>query len=255
MDERDRIADLVERACATLLEGRREEALDLLREAVEIDGGRDYVTDAVTSLDRDCRDGSRERVREQRSAGERKVPMASQEKLSELFTSSEAAYASGDQARAMAALRKARQIAPGDQEVARRIVLLKKRIKSSNLVRIARRELDEGNPEKAVELARRAFDLMPDTDGLGELLDCLEEPEPTGGSAGDAPARMEPATAGDETPAEAGDVPLYITRIRSLVQDNALEEAAELSREAYRDHPEDELLQQFVQKFSKLGLI
>jgi len=126
-----------------------------------------------------------------------------------------------------------------------RMALLRRRIKSANLVRIGRRELENGNPEKAVTIAREAFDLLPQAEGLKEL---LSELELTSGPEG---IQAEDPSESKENPSAPG----YIVDIRELVQENELEKAALKAQAMLESHPHDELLLRFVEKFRKLGLL
>jgi tetratricopeptide (TPR) repeat protein len=244
---RKRVEKLVTDAREKLLLGDRAAALDDMREAVRLDGNRGLVIQVILELERGLEEelspGTGPGEALDGSVDERKDSMSSDDRLDGLFTASDKAYDRGDQASAMNLLKKARKLAPDSPEVAERLELLKKRIKSSNIVGIAFRELEKGNAVRAVELSREAFDLMPEATGLDDLLARLES---VAGTNGEAPA---------EDRGNAVDVPGYITEIRSLVQGNSLEEAAARALAAYGEHPDDPLLVAFVDKFRRLGFL
>jgi tetratricopeptide (TPR) repeat protein len=244
---RKRVEKLVTVAREKLLLGDREAALDDMREAVRLDGNRGLVIQVILELERGLEEelppdtGPAEAF--YGSDDERKDSMPSEDRLDGLFAASDKAYDRGDQAAAMNLLKKARKLAPDSPEVAERLELLKKRIKSSNIVSIACKELEKGNHVRAVELSREAFDLLPEATGLDALLERLESL---------------PATNGDSSREDRGpavEVPLYITEIRTLVQNNSLEEAAARAMAAYGEHPDDPLLEAFVVKFTRLGFL
>jgi len=247
---RKRVARLVESAKSELDTGSRSAALELMKEAVRFDGNKGLVIQAMLAIERKGATATPSVPDEKETGGtaiprERKDSMASQDRLTELFASSDSAYEQGDQAGAINFLKQARKLAPDSKDAAMRMALLRRRIKSANLVRIGRRELEKGNPAKAVTIAREAFDLLPQADGLKELLNELEL---TGGPE-------EINTAYPSEPGEDQSAPGYIVEIRELVQENELEEAASKAQAMLESHPHDELLLRFVEKFRKLGLL
>ncbi|MCD4776748.1 MAG: hypothetical protein K8S15_11950 [Candidatus Aegiribacteria sp.] len=172
---------------------------------------------------------------------ERKSSMASEDRITKIFEASDREYNNGHQQKAIAYLKRAMKIDPDNPEVQLRIDLLKTKIKSANLVQIARKKLVAGKVAEAVVLARRAFEMIPETNGLEELLSDIETESNTVSSSLDG--------SNSETTAE------YIVKIRQLVQDNALEKAASFAERSFRLHPNDKLLMEFIDNFKKLGLI
>lgn len=237
---------LVASAREKLLRGDREAALGAMREAVRLDGDHGLVIQVILELERGLEDmaapvqGTPEGFDR---SDERKPSMPSDDRLDDLFAASDKAFDRGDQATAMNLLKKARKLAPENPEVTGRLELLKRRIKSSNIVGIALRELEKGNLARAVELSREAFDLMPDSAGLDALLDRLEE------QAGNGPKERETDRGNGD------DAPDYIRDIRTLVQANDLEEAAARALAAFAEHPDDQLLDSFLTKFRRLGFL
>ncbi len=180
---------------------------------------------------------------------ERKPSMAPEERLQRLFEASDKEYQNGHQQKAIAYLKKAKQLAPDSQEVQERVELLKTRIKSENLVQIAWKKLESGEEAKAVVLARDAFQMFPEATGLDELLSAIEAGVSSGG-AGKPASNLSKPSGPDELSAEE-----YIAQVRQMVQDNALVAAAELAERAYGIHPHNSLLSEFVDNFRKLGLL
>ncbi|MFO8184113.1 MAG: hypothetical protein R6U39_08075 [Candidatus Aegiribacteria sp.] len=264
------IASLVRKSKKKLIQGKRDEALDLMRKAVEIDDNNgvlvqvikvigkkklktDYREETVPETEPEPEPEMTPEPEPEPAADmnhERTSSMASEDRLFKLFEASDMEYENGHQQKAVAYLKKARQLAPDDPEVQSRIDLLRARIKSANLVQIARKKFESGETVKALVLAREAFDILPLATGLDRLLEDLEE----GSGTHEAPAEPEPIP---QKPAgsavdSAGE---YISRIRQLVQDNSLEKAAELAEKAHGIHPDDALLSEFMDNFKKLGLL
>ena len=177
---------------------------------------------------------------------ERMPSMPPEDQLTKLFEASDREYDNGNQQKAIAYLKRARKLDPDSPEVHSRIDILKAKIKSANLIRIAEKRLALGETARAIALARQAFDLKPDSAGMDELLTDLESmPAITSSTA--------EVTYSEETQSGAGDE--YISRIRQLVQDNALEKAASVAEEALNIFPDNNLVIEFVENFKKLGLL
>jgi len=291
------IASLVRKAKKKLYQGKRDEALELMRKAVNIDDNNGVLIQVIKVIgkkkiktDYEEEDGQEYSVddAEEAAAGnleeagsedvmdigpeqdaetveevaeeaepeqqhERKPSMAPEETLQKLFEASDMEYENGHQQKAIAYLRKARKLAPESPEVLERIELLKTRIKSENLVQIARKKLESGEPAKAVVLAREAFDMLPYAKGLDDLLADLEAVSDEIGG------HEEPVHPVAEPPEKTGTAKVaaqeYISQIRQMVQDNSLVAAAELAERANSVHPDDSLLSEFVENFKKLGLL
>jgi len=177
---------------------------------------------------------------------ERIPSMPPEDQLTKLFEASDREYDNGNQQKAIAYLKRARKLDPDNPEVGSRIEILKTKIKSANLIRIAGKRLALGETARAITLVRQAFDLRPDSAGLDELLSDLESmPVTTSPAAEVADSRETRSGASDE----------YISQIRQLVQDNALERAASIAEDALHIFPGDELVVEFVENFKKLGLL
>lgn len=254
------ITRLVKKAKRELDHHDRREALELMKKAVSIDDNNGLVVQAIQSLDKK---GSKKDISmevyedsffndfdEQPQAPdeetEREVSMTKGEQLAKLFEASDRAFDGGHQAKAIAYLNKAQNLFPDNPEVETRISFLKTKMKASNLISLSRRNLKAGELSQAVSFANQAFEMMPEINGLHELLEDLEKIDFKTSSA-------ETSTIEDDKRTES-DKP-YIAVIRALVQDNALEEAAYVAVDSFRKNQNDELLQQFIDNFKKLGLI
>ncbi len=295
------IASLVRKAKKKLIQGKRDEALELMRKAVNIDDNSGVLVQVIKVIGRkqaktaDQGDDDNEQpvnlepereppveeieeeeplqeeipyepepdeVASKVEEQERKTSMTVGDQLQKLFQASDTEYERGHQQKAIAYLKKARKLAPDDAEVTERIQLLKTRIKSANLVMIARKKLQAGEAAEAVGLARQAFDMLPDATGLDDLLEELQNYTPETGAVDDL--ELEDVMIDDDLDLdvpddldshEDGSAQSFITEIRHMVQNNSLEAAAQLAEKAFAIHPEDELLEEFVDNFKKLGLL
>ncbi len=289
------IASLVRKAKKKLLQDKREEALELMRKAVNVDdnngvlvqviqaiGRKTLITEAKTrspaaqeapepelpvtpEVPAEEEEDEPVEVLEEAWIVEEQPPekpepeaeamennqeripsMPPEDQLTKLFEASDREYDNGNQQKAIAYLKRARKLDPGNPEVGSRIDILKTKIKSANLIRIAGKRLALGETARAIALARQAFDLRPDSAGLDELISDLERMPVTASSTAEV-------TDSIETRPGASDE--YISQIRQLVQDNALERAASIAVDALLLFPDDGLVVEFVENFKKLGLL
>lgn len=183
--------------------------------------------------------------------------------LQNLFAQADRALAAGDESGAMSILRKAREAAPDSGEVRTRLLLLQKRIKAENMVRMGLRKLDAGELTEALTAAGEAFALMPQVSGLEELVGRLEKAQ----APRQPSARTAAAPAQHGTPARAAapkraphagkadSADDYVRRVREQIQLSAFPRAALIASEGLEQHPDSDLLLTFVEKFRKMGLL
>ena len=217
-------------------------------------------------------------------------PSASREDLLKaLFASSDKAMAAGDEAGAITALRKARELAPDSQEAAARLRNLQKQFKARTLAGVAKRKLSQGAPAEALAKLKEAFELWPATEGLDALLDALEAEaarlekasEPASKPSREIPAEkpveetkarhsvgraadeeqtprpVRPAPAPRSVPQRSANLSAddYVRRVREQIQMSAFPAAAEIAAEGLSRFPDNVLLRTFVEKFSRMGLL
>lgn len=183
--------------------------------------------------------------------------------LQSLFAQADRALAAGDESGAMSILRKAREAAPDSVEVKTRLLLLQKRIKAENMVRMGLRKLEAGEPLEALTAAGEAFALMPQVSGLEDLVGRLEKtqaPRASASRTASAPAQTgtPPRAAAPRKAAHAGKVESaddYVRRVREQIQLSAFPRAALIASEGLEHHPDSDLLLTFVEKFRKMGLL
>ncbi len=189
----------------------------------------------------------------------KRVPVESS--LESIIGKADSALESGDEALAMECLRQAKEAYPDDPAVRSRTLHLQRRIKAGNLVRAGRRKLAAGSHGEALAAAVEAFGLVPDIPGLDELVEGLEKagagappPSPavraTGSDTQAAPTRK--THAGRARGSGADD---FVRRVREQIQLSSFPRAAEIALEGLEMHPGHELLETFVEKFRKMGLL
>ena len=232
------IASLVRKAKRKLNQGKRDEALDLMRKAVNIDDNNGVLVQVIQVIGKkkplaepeeeptktskkitepeQIEQESEQVISIIENNQERKTSMASEDRLIKLFEASDREYNNGHQQKAIAYLKRADKLYPDNPEVLSKLDLLKTKIKSANLVRIAMKKLESGDYAKALVLAREVFDLKPDTEDLDKLLSDIER-HPLGGASASTGIGSESS---DPNSSE-----MYISRIRQLVHSNAVVEA------------------------------
>jgi tetratricopeptide (TPR) repeat protein len=280
------LASLVRKAKKKLHQGKRDEALELMKKAVIVDDNNGVLVQVIKAIGRKRTEAEQQDITEnaqpelpedsplvtpepevsemesepapEEHNQERNELMSSEDQLNKYFEASDREFQNGHQQKALAYLKKAGKLYPGNPDVQARMDLLKIKLKSSNLVRIARKKLDSGDIKSAVGFAREIFELRPETNGLDQLLLDIEN------HSNDFSSPSKDGFDDDfdddfdysvEENAESDEAEEYITSIRQLVQENSLEEAASLAIRAFRIYPDNGLLSEFVDNFRKLGLL
>jgi len=239
------------------VQGNRDLALDSIKKALAIDPGEMVITEVLISMERAGASGIQFEDNTpvintvQISTSERNNTADMDSKLEKIYRLSDEALASGNKSKALAYLKKAVELYPDDYEAEQKLSQFKNRVRAENLVKIGMKKLSEGDTKKAIIASRRAFNLLPDIDGLKELIGLIEQ----SGSAAEGKPRpkTEAAKAAGNTP--EGEALLWADRIRTAVQDDQFEEAGKMVAEAVRRHPEDALLDSFYTKLKRLGFV
>lgn len=259
---KSRVAYLLSQAKEHIDQNQRDEALDLIRQALREDPGEMTITEIILSMERH---GSSKRVSEEQHDQatepilERNYSGIMDPKLERAFKLSDDAYSQGNDAKALAYLKKAVSLFPDEPEAQERLTILKTRIQAGNLVKIGTKKLSEGDIRKAVSASRRAFDLLADAPGLSELLAAIE-----GAKKSEAPAEfVETPEAVEEPEPEIQEKPqvldggtmLWADRIRAAVKEDRFEEAGKMVAEAVGNYPDDPLLNSFHTKLKRLGFV
>ena len=237
-------------------DGDRNHALDSIRKALAVDPGEILITEVLISMERsgtgietqeDIGTPDTE-VQQPGNTIERNNTADMDAKLEKLFNLSDKALSSGNEAKALAYLKKAFKLFPEASEAEKRLQKLKNRIRAGNLVKIGLKKVSSGDIEKAISASRKAFDLLPAAEGLEELLSSIEA------ASEPAPGEEEEEASGPEEERESG-AQLWADRIRTAVKDDRFEQAGEMVTEAVKSHPGDTLLDSFYSKLKRLGFV
>ncbi len=260
MTDQEKARDLIIEARKHALSGKRESALEFIRKALALDPDERVITDTILSLEESgARVSPPPSAPEPAIPQERTDPMAIDPKLEKALSLSEQCRSQGENQKALAYLRKAKQLFPDSSLVDDRLASLTICLQAENLVSVARRKLERGEILQAVEAARQAFLLLPETSGLEQIVSELESASETTEQvqfSGDYQEDVDLADDGlDEFEAFSGSVDDLIERIRQLVREDLWEEAAVLVEQGVAEFPGNELLETFKVKFKRLGFI
>ncbi len=241
------------------VQGNRDLALGSIKKALALDPGEMVITEVLISMERVDNSGEQFEGKSpvkntvQISTSERNKTADMDSKLEKIYRLSDEALASGNKSKALAYLKKAVELYPEDQEAEQKLSQFKNRVRAENLVKIGMKKLSEGDTKKAIIASRRAFNLLPDVDGLNELVDLIEQ---SGGSVkGKLRQKTETVKAAGTNNTPEGEALLWADRIRTAVQDDQFEEAGKMVAEAVRRHPNDALLDSFYTKLKRLGFV
>ncbi len=247
-------------------QGNRDQALLSIKKALAADPGEILITEVLISMER------ADSVHEQQANSdeinipvlypttERNKTADMDSKLEKIFKLSDEALAAGNDAKALAYVKKAVQLFPDEQLAKDKLQDLKNTFKAENLVTIGVKKLSAGETQKAIVASRKAFTLSPRVKGLNELLASIEaaqtitsEPEPE--IEIEETIIQEPTKDDSEEQNPIGEALLWADRIRTAVKDDNFEEAGKMVAEAVRRHPDDPLLDSFYSKLKRLGFV
>lgn len=250
---RDRVEDLLLQAKEHIDQDRREDALDCIRRALAADPGEMVITEVILNMERSGTAASADREEPAQPTVERNHTEDMDPKLEKAFRLSDESMEAGNSAKALAYLKKAAQLFPDEPEVGDRLNLLKSRIQAENLVKIGLKKLQEGDLKKAVAASRKAFQIMPEVNGLHRLLADIEEMEEN--QAEEIEETGEPVYQEEEQVQPESGAMLWADRIRAAVKEEKFEEAGRMVAEAIKSFPGDPLLDSFHIKLKRLGFV
>lgn len=251
---RNRVEEFLLQAREYLDLNRREDALECIKKALSADPGEMVITEVILNMERSKPVKTEERETTVQATIERNNADNMDPKLEKAFRLSDEALAAGNDAKALAYLKKAAQLFPDQPEVEEKLNLLKTSIRAGNLVKIGLAKLEEGDVRKAVAASRKAFQLMPEVEGLQELISGIEDAE-------SSVREEKPDTVPDrsakqqETNIPDSGAMLWADRIRAAVKEEKFEEAGKMVAEAVKNHPGDPLLESFHIKLKRLGFV
>jgi len=172
-----------------------------------------------------------------------KVEESSQKRLiKEIFAISDSALIAGDETGALECLKRAKVLSPDNPEVKKRMDALRRTLKARVMIKTGCDLVAKGKLAEAVKSARKAFNLVPGLNGLRELISDIE----------DFASRESPSK---KAASDYEDAEVWVSRIRSRIQEGAFPLAAELAAEACAIYPDHELIRTFVDRFTKMKLL
>jgi len=172
----------------------------------------------------------------------RKDEGSSQNLIREIFAISDSALKAGDETGALECLKRAEVLSPDNPEVKKKMTALRRTLKARVMVKTGCNQVAKGRLADAVKSARKAFDLVPGLNGLRELISDIE----------DFASREFP---GKKATSDYEDAEVWVSRIRSRIQEGAFPLAAELAAEACAIYPDHKLIRTFVDRFTKMKLL
>lgn len=263
MADQNRVRDFIKDAHRSAVSGNREHALELVRKALALDPDERVITETILAMEQGAAPAKPRPapvIPDPVRLPERTDPMAIDPKLEKALDLSEHCRRSGDNAKALAYLKKAKKLFPDSSLVEERLTTLTACLQAETLISVARKRMEQGEMQKAVSAARQAFAVLPDAPGLCELLSDIEtvsRNSPAVQFEGEYRHDIdlndgEDLEEYDDSPDSVDD---FIERIRQLVRNDRWDEAAILVEQGVSDFPDNELLETFKVKFKRLGFL
>jgi len=263
--ENARIQRLINSAEDFVQKGERQKALTELHKVLDIDSGNKAVKKRISEIEREV--AAMRNFRKTRDSRTHKTgkSVSSGDFVEECIARSEEAFRQGDEVRALQELERARRHDPDNKLVKRKIVTVRRQIKTDNLYDLALARLHESDPAAAVKNARAIFEAWPGAPVLSDLLDKLEAYTPAEVLSEEdiedlEDADLEDFTEDEEVPVEhVPDKPetspedAAIISIRGKISRNNLIGALEEARTAGEAYPENVTLKELLDKLEKLS--
>ncbi len=263
----DRVNDLLRTARRQMESGDRDQALLTLRKALEADPGNDEVREAIQSIEREIAAMKVfKRTRSIRAhAPEESTGTDSTGFVDECIRRSQEAVDSGDEIRALQELERARRQDSGNEEINRRIKIVKRSIKANNLADLGLTRLRSGDPAGAMEQAWNIFNFWAQAPALARLVSELERVTPPPVAPVPVPEIEELELDSDDLieipavePAKVVEVPVAprgaaaaAASIRELIGRSDYASALEEARAASRKYPRDATIRDLHDKLQK----
>ena len=260
----DRVNDLLRTARRQVESGDRDQALQTLRKALDMDPSNADVREAIQSIEREIaamKVFKRSRTMRAHATEEAKGP-ASEGFVEECIRRSQEAIDAGDEIRALQELERARRQEADNEEINRRIRSIKRNIKANNLADLGFTRLRSGDPAGALEQAWNIFNFWAMAPSLEKLVSELEKVQ--------APAQAAPAAVEAEeleldtgdlieipavpvAPAAPRDAASAVASIRRRISANEFTEALEEARAAREKYPRDGTVRELFEKLQKVA--
>lgn len=266
--ENARIQRLINSAEELIKKGDRQKALIDLHKALDIDSGNRSVKKRISEIEREV--SAMRNFKKTRDSRTHKTgnSVSSGDFVDECITRSEDAFRQGDEVRALQELERARRHDPDNKLVRRKIVTVRRQIKTDNLYDLALTKLADDDVVTAVKNARIIFNTWPGAPVLSDLLDKLEEFKPQDDQLAEeeieeiedlddeeleevievedstVPAREKEKT----SPADAA-----IISIRGKISRSDFASALSEAKEARKKHPKNKTIKELVERLEKLS--
>ena len=267
--EKARIQRLINSAEEHIQKGEREKALTKLRKVLELDSKNRSVVKRISEIEREIsamRNFKKTRDSRKHSTGK---TVSSGDFVDECIARSEDAFRQGDEVRALQELERAKRHDPDNKLVRRKIITVRRQIKTDNLYDLALAKLREGDPVTAVKNARAIFKIWAGAPVLLDLLDKMEEYLPSDDDVEhldeiDDLEVIEDLETEDESEVEDSAVPApvkkkasladaAITSIRGKISRSDFAGALEEALEAGKKHPENRTIRELLVRLEKLS--
>jgi len=255
----NQIQNLLRTAETHMQQGEREEALEALHRALNLDPGNEQVQTQVSSLEREIAAMKNfKRTRSRRAHESIDTVSSSSTFVDECLGRSQQAFEAGDEVRALQELERAKRHDPDNKAVIRRIKVVRRSIKANNLYDLAVTRLRSGELSDALEQARKIFSFWPSSPVLEKLLDeieshekpVIEEPEEIDIEEIDELEEIEEAPTPEPaiSPSE-----VVITSIREKIARSSFTEALAEATEGMKKFPDNPTLQKLLDKLEKIA--
>ncbi len=261
----DRVNDLLRTARRQVESGDRDQALQTLRKALDMDPSNADVREEIQSIEREIaamKVFKRSRTMRAHATEEAKGP-ASEGFVEECIRRSQEAMDAGDEIRALQELERARRQEAENEEINRRIRSIKRSIKANNLADLGFTRLRSGDPAGALEQAWNIFNfwaLAPALEKLVAELERVQAPAPAVPPAGE-PEELEIDTedlievpAAAAAPAVPRDASSAVASIRRRISANEFSEALEEAAAAREKYPRDATVRELFDKLQKVAI-
>lgn len=261
----DRVNDLLRTARRQVESGDRDQALQTLRKALDMDPSNADVREEIQSIEREIaamKVFKRSRTMRAHATEEAKGP-ASEGFVEECIRRSQEAIDAGDEIRALQELERARRQEADNEEINRRIKSIKRNIKANNLADLGFTRLRSGDPAGALEQAWNIFNFWAMAPALAKLVSELERVQ--------APAQTPPPpddaleleldnedlieiAAAPTARTAPFDAASAVASIRSRISANEFSEALEEARAAREKYPRDGTVRELFDKLQKVAV-
>ena len=255
-----KISKLIESAEDFMKKGERQKALTELHKVLDIDSSNKVAIKRISQLEREV--SAMRNFKKTRDSRTHKTgnTVSSDDFVDECITRSEQAFKQGDEVRALQELERAKRHDPDNKLVRRKILIVRRQIKTDNLYDLALAKLLDGNPAVAVKNARAIFKAWPAAPVLASLLEKIEAYKPESDQIIEEIEELEDFVDEDEieqeeeaeqekvSPAEAA-----IVSIRGKISRNDYTSALAEAKDAAKKHPENSTIAELVTRLQKLS--